>query len=292
MKKDLKMKNIVSFSGGRTSAYLVYKMEEMKKDGIIHDVEYIFMDTGAEHPETYKFIRNVVKNFGIKLTCLRTVVNPEMGKGCTYRVVDLSECTNDLVPYKAVVKKYGVPKNHMPHCTLHMKTSPFKKYCKEKYGKGNFVTWLGIRIDEPRRIKDVDGLNYMASISDFTSDDVLDWWGEQDFDLGFNINSGWLGNCVFCPKKTNSKLALAARDEPELLKEFDVMVNSDDARQLGYTPKDQLYRGGLTIHDIIATFEMFDRDEIVSRLRHSKRFDNSPCSESCEVFGEQMALEI
>jgi hypothetical protein len=280
------MINVVSFSGGRTSAYLVYLIESIKEQQGF-EVEYIFMDTGAEHPETYKFIKRVVKEFDINLTCLRTVVIPEMGKGCRYEVVNLDDCTNDLKPFKDVVRKYGVPKNHMPHCTLHMKTSPFKKYCADKFGKGNYITWLGIRIDEPRRIKkDVIRTKYMASISDFDNDDVLNWWGEQSFDLGFDINSGWLGNCVFCHKKTNSKLALAARDEPELLKEFDDMVNSDDARQLGYTPKDQLYRQGRTIHDIIATFSMFDKDEMVNKLRHSKRFDNSPCSESCEVFGE------
>ena len=281
------MINVVSFSGGRTSAYLVYLMEQMKVDKGM-DVKYIFMDTGAEHPETYKFIKNVVDNFNIDLICLRTVVNPQMGKGCTYKVVDINECTNDLKPFKDVIKKYGVPKNHMPHCTLHMKTSPFKKYCKDNFGKGNYTTWLGIRADEPRRIKkDVVGINYMASISDFTSDDVLDWWGEQDFDLGFDINSGWLGNCVFCHKKSNAKLALACIDEPDLLNEFNNMVNSKEARQLGYTPKNQLYRQGKTIHEIIATFSLFDRDEIVNNLRHSKRFDNSPCSESCEVFNPE-----
>ena len=284
------MKQVVSFSGGRTSAYLVYLMEKKRKV-LGWDVEYVFMDTGAEHPKTYEFIKDVVKNFKIKLTCLRTVVIPEMGKGCSYKVVDINDCINDLAPFKEVVKKYGVPKNHMPHCTLHMKTSPFKKYCADKFGKGNYVTWLGIRIDEPRRIKkDAKGIEYMASISDFDSDDVLNWWGDQSFDLGFDINSGWLGNCVFCHKKSNSKLALAAIDEPKLLSEFDTMVNSDEARQLGYTPKDQLYRQGKTIHNIIAAFSLFDRVEIIDRLRHSKRFDNSPCSESCEVDFEQIDM--
>lgn len=283
------MINVVSFSGGRTSAYLVWLMESIKKERNM-EVDYVFMDTGAEHPETYKFIKNVVKRFGIKLTCLRTVVNPEMGVGCKYKIIDIEECVNDLKPYKDVIRKYGVPKNHMPHCTLHMKTSPFKKYCIDKYGRNNYVTWLGIRADEPRRIKEAKNIEYMASISDFDSDDVLDWWGLQDFDLGFDINSGWLGNCVFCPKKSNSKLALAAIDEPELLREFDELINSDDARQLGYTPKDQMYRQGLTIHDITASYEHVDRDHLVSVLKHSRRFDNSPCADSCEVFGEQMDL--
>jgi len=150
----------------------------------------------------------------------------------------------------------------------------------------------GMRADEPRRLAPKDGIRYLAEISDFESDDVLDWWAGQDFDLGFGIESGWLGNCVFCHKKSNPKLALAARDEPEMLNLFKKMVNSDDARQLGFTPKDQLYRGGKTIDCIISTYSNFDRDEIINRLKHSKRFDNSLCSESCEVFSDQIEIEF
>ena len=71
--------NVVSFSGGRTSAYLVHLMEQRRRAG--EDVRYVFMDTGAEHPGTYKFIREVVSNWGIDLICLRVDVNPELGKG-------------------------------------------------------------------------------------------------------------------------------------------------------------------------------------------------------------------
>jgi len=276
------VKHVVSFSGGRTSAYLVYLMEQ-KRINEGWDVSYVFMDTGAEHPKTYEFIKNIVKNFNIDLTCLRTVVTPEMGIGCTYEVIDLSEIKQDLIPFKAVIAKYGVPKNHMPHCTLHMKTSPFKKYCKDMFGK-DYITWLGIRVDEPRRLNEKEGVRYMAEISDFDNDDVLFWWKEQSFDLGFDIESGWLGNCVFCLKKGNAKLALAARDEPAFLEVFDAMINSDESRQLGYTPKNQMYRGGKTIRDVIADYQDVDRDYMIKRLRHSKRFDSGSCSESCEVF--------
>lgn len=278
------MKHIVSFSGGRTSAYLVYLMEQKRKNEG-WDVEYIFMDTGGEHPKTYEFVKQTAETFGIDLICLRTVVNYGQRKSCDYKVVNINDCKADLVPFKQVIKKYGVPKNHMPHCTLHMKTSPFKSYCKDHYGKSgvDYVTWLGIRIDEPRRIKVQEEIKYMADISDFDADDVMDWWGEQSFDLGFDVNSGWLGNCVFCHKKSNSKIALAAMDEPEMLKDWDNMINSDNARQLGYTPKDQMYRSARTVHDVIALFKDNSKNQMVDRLRKSRRFDTGSCSESCEI---------
>jgi 3'-phosphoadenosine 5'-phosphosulfate sulfotransferase (PAPS reductase)/FAD synthetase len=59
------MKHIVSFSGGRTSAYLVHLMEQKRKKENI-EVEYVFMDTGAEHPNTYEFIKKCVEYFDIE----------------------------------------------------------------------------------------------------------------------------------------------------------------------------------------------------------------------------------
>ncbi|EJN3583877.1 phosphoadenosine phosphosulfate reductase family protein, partial [Escherichia coli] len=55
--------HVVSFSGGRTSAYLILLMEQRRKAG--ENVHYIFMDTGCEHPLTYRFIREVVKFWDI-----------------------------------------------------------------------------------------------------------------------------------------------------------------------------------------------------------------------------------
>ncbi|AUR93167.1 phosphoadenosine phosphosulfate reductase family protein [Vibrio phage 1.184.A._10N.286.49.A5] len=58
------MINVVSFSGGRTSAYLVHLMEQKRKlEG--WDVRYLFMDTGAEHPRNVprkKYIRRSNSN--------------------------------------------------------------------------------------------------------------------------------------------------------------------------------------------------------------------------------------
>ena len=67
--------NVVSFSGGRTSAFLVYLME-MERHLYGADVHYVFMDTGAEHPKTYEFVRNLVTRWNIPLVCIRMVALP------------------------------------------------------------------------------------------------------------------------------------------------------------------------------------------------------------------------
>ncbi len=142
------MKKVVSFSGGRTSAYLCYLMIE--KFGR-ENVDFIYMDTGAEHPKTYEFIKNVNREFGLNLTCLRLKINPELGKGNSYSVISVNDLKPDLKPFKDMMSKYGVPYIGGMFCTDRMKLTPYKKYCDDVYGKNNYETWLGIRADEPVR---------------------------------------------------------------------------------------------------------------------------------------------
>ena len=50
-------KYFISNSGGRTSGYLTYLYKDLAQP--------IFMNTGEEHPETYSFIENQVKEWGL-----------------------------------------------------------------------------------------------------------------------------------------------------------------------------------------------------------------------------------
>jgi hypothetical protein len=274
--------NVVSFSGGRTSAYLVHLMEQRRKEGLIDNVHYVFMDTGAEHPKTYEFIRKCVEYFGIELTCLRALVNPEKGIGVTYQEVSLADCKPDLEPYRNYIAKYGVPYIQGAACTARMKTDPYDKWCRDKFGINNHKTWLGIRIDEGRRLKDKDGIHYLAEISVADKSTILGWWKNQPFDLEIEE---WLGNCVFCLKKSTNKLALAARQEPRMAHSFNAMLCSDTVRTMDSrpAPNNAIYRNWMTLPAIVEAFEPFSDDEIKGRMRGN----TSACAESCEVFGCQ-----
>ena len=295
-------KHVVSFSGGRTSAYLCYLMKKMHGD----NVDFVYMDTGAEHPKTYEFIKKVNKEFDLNLTCLRAKVIPEFGIGVNYDVVDIEDCIQDLKPFKDIMEKYGTPTVFMPSCTKYMKTYPFDKYCIDTYGRGNHLTWLGIRIDEQSRLKGLPvdqmalfseaetktkerKIRYLAEISDFEKQDVLDWWAKMPFDLDLNEH---LGNCVFCVKKGNNKIALAARDEPEMAKKFIDVIASDSVRivETRTSPSELMYRNYHSLKSIIATYEDKSRDEIRKTIRYSRQEDAGSCSESCESFSDNIDL--
>ncbi|WP_313677121.1 phosphoadenosine phosphosulfate reductase family protein [Pantoea vagans] len=273
------MKNVVSLSGGRTSAYLAHLMKEQDPEA-----EFIFMDTGAEHPKTYEFIRNIVKHWKIRLTCLRVIPNPEMNKPSTYEILSIEQIGPDLEPWKRMLRKYGHPYVGGAFCTDRMKTVPFIKYCDERFGRGNYATWLGMRIDEPKRITPKTGIRYLAEISDFEKQDVIEWWQGQPFDLEIQEH---LGNCVFCIKKSIQKVALAAKDEPELAAKFIYTLQSFDVK-----PDKVMYRSNNSLEQVIALFSDTGRDELASRMTSMRQYETGSCSESCEAFGGQMGFDF
>ena len=331
------MRKIVSFSGGRTSAYLCKIMiETFGRD----NVDFIYMDTGAEHQKTYDFIRNVNREFGLDLVCLRGDFTRPLGAGVGYSIVDIDSLKPDLLPFTSMISKYGVPYIGGMFCTDRMKLKPFKKYCDHTYGKKNYETWLGIRFDEPSRIwgdnkkKGLSAFNQlslsgmskyemsdmysaiysglasvddfdisdlakqlcskrllilandrlfnMAGISDFDKQDVLNYWSKIPFDLDLDE---WSGNCEFCPKKSNLKLAASQRDSPESYVNFVEMLHDDSVRIDDNTGnRVKMYRGKQSLESLIAKFDGSTGQEIKSRIRGSKMIDTNSCSESCEVF--------
>jgi hypothetical protein len=253
------MKKVVSFSGGRTSAYLCKLIiDKFGRD----NVDFIFMDTGAEHCKTYEFIKNVNDELNLNLTCLRTDFSSPLGAGNGYTVVSIDSIQHDLKPFSEMIEKYGVPYIGGMFCTDRMKLVPFKKYCQEKYGKGNFETWLGIRADETNRLKQKKEIRYLAEISDFDKKDVLDFWSNMPFDLEIPEQ---LGNCVFCPKKSNLKLAAAQRDDPALYHDFLNMIYKDSVRHDSKTGHwSKMYRGKKSLEQIVALFDGSTGDETSS----------------------------
>lgn len=284
--------NVISFSGGRTSAYLCYlALERFGRD----NCKFIYCDTGAEHPKTYEFIRKVNDLLKLDLICLKTVFNPVLGEGNSYQVVDVNDLKYDLSAFSAMMAKYGTPYLHGAFCTGFLKTNPFKDYCKDSIG--DCTKWLGIRIDEPKRLKEMRAqqlemfdendkiakFRYLAEISDFEKQDVLGFWKSMPFDL--ELQGDILGNCMFCIKRGPNKLALAARYEPEFAKDF---INATKAEGVRITnrKKDSLmmYRDDLTLSQIIKTYSILTSEEIEQSIRSMKQLDTGSCSESCEAF--------
>lgn len=118
------MKKVVSFSGGRTSAYLCHLM--LEKFGA-ENVSIVYMDTGFEHPSTYNFIRNCAEWFKSSITFLRGDFSNPLGMGVDYSVVGVDSAGCDGKPFAEMMQKYGVPYIGGMFCTDRMKLRPYKK---------------------------------------------------------------------------------------------------------------------------------------------------------------------
>ena len=129
------------------------------------------------------------------------------------------------------------------------------------------------------------GLRYLAQISKIEKQGIIDWWATRSFDLQIDEHEG---NCLFCVKKSELKVALASRDKPEEFKQWCNMVNSKDVRIM---PADKfgrghIYRRWLTPELLITQFSNSTTEELRQRVYKTKQFDTGSCSESCEAFGE------
>ena len=270
------LRPVVSFSGGRTSAF----MASVLLDVFHGEVDFIFMDTGAEHPKTYEFIQRCDQHFGLNLVCLRGRFNQPLGKSHTYEVVSSSDIGPDNGPFAEMMSKYGTPTVNSAWCTSRMKEETHGKYCNDTYGKDAYATWIGIRADEPKRLKRMGRdprLRFLAEVSDAGKPDILEWWSNQPFDLEIPEH---LGNCVFCIKKSIAKLARATNEEPELMRMFTACIADANPRpdlSRPY-PKEVMFRGKNTLESLQELGQVANPEYLDQMTKGSHA-----CEESCEI---------
>ena len=61
---------LISFSGGRTSAFMLYKILEASDFQLPKTVQVVFANTGREMPETYDFVQRCGDEWGVHITWL------------------------------------------------------------------------------------------------------------------------------------------------------------------------------------------------------------------------------
>ena len=107
---------IISFSGGRTSAYLLYKVIEAH-GGILPDYVYpVFANTGKEMPQTLEFVNDCSNRWDVKIYWMELFNIIEDGKGPTendrkwmfkYKETDYKNCSKNGEPFELVINHYN-----------------------------------------------------------------------------------------------------------------------------------------------------------------------------------------
>lgn len=267
----------VSFSGGRTSAFMSIWLKENMADR--YDMRFVFANTGWEHPDTLRFVNEVDRRYDLSVTWVEAAINPKMGKGTTHRIVTYETASRNTEPFDSMCAKYGLPNQTFKHCTRELKLKPIQSYFNS-IGWAGTTTAIGIRADETRRVNaktaEAGKLIYpLISMIPTTKDEVLAYFEDFDWDLKIEEHQG---NCIGCFKKSDRKLLTLYREHPE---NFAFPVRLDQLyRNVGPNnipgPR-RMYRGHRSAPDLVAEFAQTTADY------HPPVHDGG-CSESCEVY--------
>jgi 3'-phosphoadenosine 5'-phosphosulfate sulfotransferase (PAPS reductase)/FAD synthetase len=180
---------LVSFSGGRTSAFMVrYLRERFPNRKLI----ILFANTGKEREETLDFVHECDTRWNLGVIWIEADVNPEIGKGTGFKVVTYETASRNGEPFDAVNSKYGLANIAAPTCTRELKTVPLQKYMAS-LGYDDWLTAMGIRYDERHRATEykdrVSKPFYPLADEQMRVDKgfIRRWWDRQPFELGVYI---------------------------------------------------------------------------------------------------------
>ena len=218
---------LISFSGGRTSGYMLYKILE-SYDGVLpDDVHVTFANTGKEMPETLDFINDCAVNWNVNVRWLELDIHDERP---IYRTKEVTyeTASRNGEPFEALIKRKKMLPNVVARlCTIHMKIDVMNRFMRS-HGYKEWANVIGLRYDEPKRVakqrkQNDSGKNKWTSLvplydNKVMVEDVARFWENNEFDLDLPNHSGktLAGNCDLCFLKGTRTLIKLIKEKPEL----------------------------------------------------------------------------
>lgn len=284
---------VISLSGGHTSGYIALEANS-KRDSLLEiysEIVYIFANTGAEHPETLKFIQRLDQQLIGGVTWLEAKINPKSGKGTTYTVVNYADANTQGKPLIDTAKKFGIANVAKPSCTRETKATPIKKYCADHFNTNNYKIMVGIRADEFDREGSTSAVKEYNLIYPLLEDkifktDIIDFWEGRDDALTIE---NYEGNCRGCHHKSDKKLHLINfYDSSSLSVVRELEKYRTNGKYKGDTP--QIYRGHRSLDSMLSDHNSIknEDDAIKAKLeivsRYEGRMVGGGCAEECSPF--------
>ncbi len=210
----------ISFSGGRTSAYMLWRVLQ-SNGGLPSDAVVCFANTGKEDEATMRFVRDCSVNWNVPIVWIE--YRPD-GDGWT--AVTFETASRNGEPFEALIRK----RNYLPNpvarfCTVELKILRIADYMWH-LGHEEFDVLIGIRADEPKRVASVRanpsggtrGIERRMPLADagVTRGEVSWFWKSQPFDLDLpNVNGVTMhGNCDLCFLKHSSIVMSLIAEKP------------------------------------------------------------------------------
>lgn len=291
-------KLLISFSGGRTSAYMLWWLMNRWNERHDYDIVVVFANTGKEASETLLFVHQCSINWNIPIVWVEAVPVESKRKkwwGVSHKVVDYFTASRgkklingkfEMTPFEAIISKLGIPSTNAPFCSDQLKKKAINSYLRSIGWKRGVYKAIGIRTDELDRINE----NYkkfrifypLAFLKPTTKKQIRGWWKRQSFDLQVHEDSG---NCDDCWKKDLPRLVRNAKRIPE---SFDWWENMTDKyghiqnrpAAMRLKPPFNFYRGNLSVRFIRSLVNVPSKK--INEMAKNHKLNG--CSESCEAY--------
>lgn len=272
---------VISFSGGRTSAYMLRKILDAHDGRLPEDVVVQFANTGKEREETLVFVHECGERWGVPIVWLEYFVTGhpksprDLASAESFRVVSFETAARGGEPFEAAIRLRGyLPGAGLRYCTELLKLRTQARHA-QSLGWTEWTRIVGLRADEQRRVSKArnrghdhgDTLCPLAT-THVTEADVLAFWREQLFDLGLK---SYEGNCDVCYLKAFSKRVQLARDNPSMFDwwiEQERWAESIGAKSDRFAPNEPSY----------SATRAFARDQIRLPIVANDDGDALPCA--------------
>jgi 3'-phosphoadenosine 5'-phosphosulfate sulfotransferase (PAPS reductase)/FAD synthetase len=207
---------LISFSGGRTSAYMLHEIV-CAYDGVLpDDVHITFANTGKEREETLRFVYECGSRWNVRIRWLEWRDTTD-----GFEEVGFNSASRDGEPFKRLIdKKKRLPNWKERWCTQYLKVRTMTDFAKSLgLAPNTYREVVGLRYDEGHRIfkgiarseKDGRQVIWPLSKAKITKPDVMAFWATQPFDLGLK---SWEGNCDLCFLKGRGIRKAIILDDP------------------------------------------------------------------------------
>ena len=189
----------ISFSGGRTSAYMLWRVLQAHQMSLPDDAVVCFANTGKEDEATLRFVRDCGEHWGVDINWLEYKAHETPNQ--RWRKVTFETASRNGEPFFDSINQNDKP--YLPNpvariCTINMKIRVIHHYLKSLgWDHNENMDWVGIRADERRRAAKLDRSRTPLVAAGVTKEDVGAFWRAQSFDLGLPNNNGVTmhGNC-------------------------------------------------------------------------------------------------
>ena len=206
---------LISFSGGRTSAFMLHEIIKAHGGQLPDDVVVAFANTGKEREETLRFVFECGSRWGVLIHWLQWLPRKP-----GFEEVGYNSAARNGEPFRDLIDRKQRPPNHMQrYCTEHLKVRTLMAFAAS-LGWTSYLEVIGLRYDEGHRI--LKGLanaekhgrrnSYPLSKAKVRKADVMEFWASQPFDLGLKP---WEGNCDLCFLKGRRIRERIIRDQPD-----------------------------------------------------------------------------